>query len=89
MDAAAATNGTSSTPASPTAMVSVQPEFFVALCAPNGSVTGITSGNPFIDVGTPDAAGIAYYISSAAGSFYAEWNQSADTTFVTDIVSFK
>lgn len=53
------------------------------------NVTGIASGNPFIDDSAQFYNGWAHYNSSSTGTYSAKWNQNPSGTYASSTVSFK
>ena len=54
-----------------------------------GNVTGIYSGSAFTSDSTVEGAGWAHSITSSAGTYAAEWNQSPAGTYASSTVAFR
>ena len=52
-------------------------------------VTGIFSGNPFVSDSTVDGNGWAHLVTSAPGTFNAQWNLGLSGTYASSTAAFK
>ncbi len=64
-------------------------EVVISLAEVANSVTGIVSGNPFINDATTFEDGWAHLITSSTGTYSAEWTQSPSGTYASSTASFK
>jgi hypothetical protein len=60
----------------------------ISIMVPGGSMTGIMSGNAFTNDSTFFGVGWAHLVTSAAGTYAAQWNTGSGT-FDSSTVSFK
>lgn len=92
VDTAGALNSqpASATPAGAPVTTSTTSEIVVALLHPdpNGSPTGIYSGNAFTSDSTADGMAWAHLVTTGAGTYFPEWDQSS-ATFAATTVAFK
>lgn len=77
------------TPVSPTLTTSSANEVIVAIADVDNSVTGIASGNAFTEDPSVFSNGFAHLLTSSAGSYFAQWNQSSSGTYASSAVAFK
>ena len=61
----------------------------ISLAAVAGNVTGISSGNTFVSDSAIKGNGWAHLITSSAGTYNAQWNQSPAGTYASSTVAFK
>ena len=61
----------------------------ISLAAAAGNVTGILSGNNFLSDSAIKGNGWAHLITSSAGPYSAQWNQSSAGTYASSTVAFK
>jgi len=63
-------------------------EVVLSLAAVSGNVTGIYAGNPFTNDSGLKGNGWAHLMTSSAGSYSAQWNESPSGTYASSTVSF-
>ena len=61
----------------------------ISLAAVANNVTGILSGNTFVSDSALKGNGWAHLITSAAGTYAAQWNQSPAGTYASSTAAFK
>ena len=78
----------SATPTAASVTTRSDNEVVFSLASVAGSVTGILSGNPFVNDSTLNSGGWAHLIASSAGPLAAQWNQSPAGTYASTTASF-
>ncbi len=76
------------TPAGAPVTTAASNELVVSIAWVQGGVSGIVSGNPFVDDSAAVGDGWAHYITSSVGTYNAQWNSSLGT-YGASTVSFK
>ena len=76
------------TPAGAPVTTGAPSEVVVSLAGVAGSITGIMSGNNFVNDSNLKSNGWAHLITTSAGSFTPQWNQSPAGTFASSTASF-
>jgi trimeric autotransporter adhesin len=79
----------SAAPSGAAVTTSAGADVVVSLAAMGGSVTGISSGNNFVSDAAVQNTGWAYLITSSAGTYAAQWNQSPAGTYAASTAAFK
>jgi hypothetical protein len=79
----------SATPSGASVTTAQTGELVMSLLAVAGNVTGIASGNAFVSDSGLKGNGWAHLITTTAGTFAAQWNQSPAGTFASSTASFK
>jgi hypothetical protein len=79
----------SATPSGAGITTTVANEVVVSLAAVGGNVTGIASGNSFVSDSSLKGNGWAHLITTSAGTFAAQWNESPAGTFASSTATFK
>jgi hypothetical protein len=64
-------------------------EAVVSVANDQGTVTGIKSGNTFVNDSTIGGEGWAHFIASSIGTYAPQWTTSTSGTFCSSTVSFK
>jgi hypothetical protein len=64
-------------------------EVIVSLAVVGANITGIATGNTFVNDSNLQGNGWAHLITTTTGTFAAQWNQNIATTFASSTVSFK
>lgn len=64
-------------------------EVIISVVVLQNNVTGIYSGNPFTNDEILNGNGFAHLITSSAGTYTAQWNQSTSGTYASSTVSFR
>ena len=81
----AATTNVSGAPVTTTA----PSELIISIANVQQALTGIAGGNPFMNDSNAFSSGWAHLITSAAGTYTAQWNQDTAGTYDSSTVSFK
>jgi len=91
LDGAAVLNSqaANATPTGATVTTTASADVVISLITVANNVTGIASGNAFTNDSLLKGNGWAHLISSSAGPYAAQWNQSPSGTFASSTVSFK
>ena len=79
----------SATPSGAPVTITGPNEVLVSLADVATSLTGIYSGNPFVNDSTLLENGWAHYITSSTGTYFAQWNQNQAGTYGSSTASFK
>jgi hypothetical protein len=64
-------------------------EVVISLAGGAGSITGISTGNPFVNDATTNNDGWAHLVTTSAGTSSAQWSQSPSGTFASSTAAFK
>ena len=81
--------GSSSTPVSPTVVTTAPGDVIVALVDVDNQINGIASGNAFTSDSSLMNNGFAHLITSPAGAYFAQWNESPAGAYTSSAVAFK
>lgn len=76
------------TPSGASVTITQPNEVVITLADVATTVTGIVAGNPFVNDSSLFTNGWAHYITSSAGTYSAQWNQSPPGTYGSSTVSF-
>ena len=79
----------SATPSGAAVTTSAAADVVISLAAVAGNVTGISSGNTFVSDSAIKGDGWAHLITSSAGTYAAQWNQSPAGTYASSTAAFK
>jgi len=79
----------SATPSGAAVTISAPNEVIISLVDEANSLTGIVSGNPFVNDSNLFTNGWAHNITSSTGTYVAQWNQSPAGTYGSSTASFK
>jgi hypothetical protein len=77
------------TPTGAAVTITAPNEVVITLLDEAYGLTGIVSGNPFVNDSTLFGNGWAHYITSSTGTYFAQWNQSQSGTYGSSTVSFR
>lgn len=61
----------------------------ISLAATSGVVTGISSGNSFVNDPAANAGGWAHLVASSTGTYEAQWDQSPAGSYAASTVAFR
>jgi hypothetical protein len=78
----------SSTP-SGASVTTTAAEVIISLAPVSGNITGINSGNAFVNDSTLKGNGWSYLVTSTAGVYSAQWTESPAGTYSSSTASFK
>ena len=91
LDQAAVLNSqaASSTPSGAAVSTTGVNEVVISLAAVAGDITGVAPGNSFTNDSALKGNGWAHLISTSAGAYAAQWNESPSGTYASSTASFK
>lgn len=91
LDQAGALNNQASTatPAAPSVTTAVSGEVVISLAAVAGNISGLSSGSAFTTDSSLKGNGWAHFVTSAAGTYGAQWSASPAGTYAAGTVSFE
>lgn len=69
--------------------VASAPEVIISTANVSNSLTGVVAGNAFTNDSTTFASGWAHLITTAPGTYMAQWNQNSAGSYDASTVSFK
>ena len=76
------------TPAGPSITTTSAGELIISIAAGSKSITGIYSGNPFIEDSLVRSNGWAHLVASSTGSYNAEWDESPSGAYCAGAAAF-